>query len=185
MYTKSDSVYKTNGDGESSYPISKNVAVTFFILALSATSLSPNINNNISKKQNNYFKFASKSNNENNNILIKNNTTSEIFSLNNLKGGNMLKFELNEAQKYFDEKISNVKDEVHMIDKRTAALEIKIDNIQASINDLPSIIKTTMKEVEQDKKAKFSDRYLAPILVGVLSPIILYLLTIFGKNLLK
>ena len=107
MYTKTDSVYKTNGDGKSSYPISKNVAATIFILALSAASLSPNINNNISKKTNNHYKFTSKSSNENQNISIENSTKSEIFSLNNLKGGSILKFELNETQKYFDEKMSD------------------------------------------------------------------------------
>ena len=90
----------------------------------------------------------------------------------------MSDFKLHEDQRYFDDKISGINDKVHAVNIKVANISKDISNISKSIDSLPQVIKSTILETEDSKKEKFSDRYKAPIITGIVAGLFVIILQI-------
>lgn len=88
----------------------------------------------------------------------------------------MSDFQLNEDQRYFDDKISGINDKVHAVNIKVANISKDISNISKSIDSLPQVIKSTILETEEAKKEKFFDRYKAPIITGIVAGLFIIIL---------
>lgn len=93
----------------------------------------------------------------------------------------MSDFQLNEDQRYFDDKISGTNAKVHAVNIKVANISKDISNISKSIDSLPQVIKSTILETEAAKKENFSDRYKAPIITGVVTGLFVIILQALFK----
>lgn len=70
----------------------------------------------------------------------------------------MSEVKLNEVQKYFDDKISNVKENIHNIDKRLSVMENELGHLSKSLESIPEVIESsvrlTLDKIEKEKKGK-------------------------------
>lgn len=179
-----------SGNANSSLPKSKIAAVAICAFTLSSVGISTNISNP-------GLQFSNKSKREIVEFSNVKEKESKVFEFDNDKGvQDMNDIKLNEVQKYFDEKINNIKDTVHKIDTKISVMQNeqhhineKIKEIDSKFNSIPDTIKetitSTLNEKALSKKQGFVSDYKAPIITGVLvsviSPaVILILAKIFG-----
>lgn len=170
-YSNSVSEYKIiEKNGNSKYPKLKNTAV--IVIAIAITSA------NISINRSNQLNISSKSKNDT--LSISNIIKSKFETFPNIENSKeedkMSDFKLNEVQKYFDEKISGINDKVHEVNIKVANISKDISYISKSIDNMPQVIKSTILETEKAKKEKFSDRYKAPVITGIVAGLLVIIL---------
>jgi hypothetical protein len=177
-YSNSVSEYKIiEKNGNSKYPKLKNTAV--IVIAIAITSA------NISINRSNQLNISSKSKNDTLSISNINKSKFETFPNieNSKEEDKMSDFKLNEVQKYFDEKISDTNNVIHIIDKKVYGIEKDIktinDNVSNLKNEIPSIIEKSLAETKKKQKEKFWDRYSAPIITGLILIVLQVLLDLF------
>ncbi|WP_342993439.1 hypothetical protein [Lactococcus lactis] len=167
---------------------SSKVLTAVFIGTLSVTSFAVN-----TPKDNNLFltnlvdkKIVKKFSN------IKNKKSVPLFNKKEVddmsEKMNATEIKLNEVEKYFNEKISDIKDTVHVIDKKSSVIENELHHINDKISEMnskfdsiPDMIKetitNTLNEKAVNKKQSFISDYKAPVItgliVGVLTPVVM------------
>lgn len=174
----STQVHNMSGNGKSSFPNGKVATIALCVFTLSNPALTSNIDHALhlttSKNKIGFSKVFG-----NNDEDGKNTQSINLFNGNG--GVNMSEIKLNEVQRYFDDKISVLTEKVHVLDKRTALMEKDITTIKNQIDDIPNVIKNTIKGIEDEKRGKLWDRFIAPVIVGLIVPAIFY----FGPMILK
>ncbi|PCR98850.1 MULTISPECIES: hypothetical protein [Lactococcus] len=172
-------IFKITQDDESSLPKSKATVIAFAMIALSSLTFSANLSQGLhfvsSKNKTNFSK-----------IIDNSDKKTRSVNLSKKEGeASMSEVKLNEVQKYFDDKISNVKENIHNIDKRLSVMENELGHLSKSLESIPEVIESsvrlTLDKIEKEKKVKWWDRYGGPIITGVIVAII----TVGGPFLLK
>lgn len=180
-YSSQSKFIKLTKNTHSNFPTTKIVAVAACVFTLSGVNNTVNqgtINtSSLNKTKRSYIRTFDYDN------------SLKSLPVNNKKdGGDKMsntEIKLNEVQKYFDEKISDVKESIHNIDKRLSVMENELGHVAKSLDSIPKVIESsvqlTLDKIEKEKKVKWWDRYGGPIITGVIVAII----TVGGPFLLK
>lgn len=166
-------------NGNSILPKAKVAAIAICAFTLSSANIAIN-------QGSNNLNFSTKSKREIFEISNGDKIIANLLTFDNKKGDEeMSELKLNEVQKYFDEKISEVKDSVHNVDNRLSVIENELGHIKKEIETIPNVIESTIQltlnKIEKEKKGKWWDRYGAPTITGVVVAVI----TVGGPYLLK
>lgn len=187
-YSSNSQIYKIEDNHQSNLPKAKLATVALFVFTLSSAGIITNQNHSS-------LNFSTKNKRET--IKVSNDTDSNTnaFTFENKKGDDDMpekttatEIKLNEVEKYFNEKISDIKDTVHVIDKKSSVIENELHHINGKISEMnskfdsiPDMIKetitNTLNEKAVNKKQSFISDYKAPVITGlivaVLTPIVM------------